>query len=369
MLEHASRPRGEGPEPAPTAGREAVEPAPVTAESAPAATAAPVGAPSPSRYCRRCHYELAGLPVSAGAATVTSDGPTEMPGGAGATTEPQPSRDSAVPAETEALARAACPECGAAFDPADPRSTLARPPRRGVWTMRLGVPLLAVLLAAVASREGWLPSPVSRWDLRLWEWRRSSNGPMERYGLLEIRRGTRRALQWCWGTRVWSTRMINADGSELWGISVDRAGRWRLRSREDVSRTSLLGTFTAMKQEMFGVRFLGFERDQTRAPLAIDGTTTDVMEALVNEFGVTVEPVLVRGDQEYVWYYDAGARGLRTARVQEAGEAGFSLPRGGRGMGFADPPDMVPRDQRPPGAPRAMHGPPAPDPEPEQGPG
>src|SRR5437868_5161225 len=85
-------------------------------------TAQPPAAPptsdaAPPAFCRRCGYALLGLA-----------------------------------AETRA-----CPECGRAFDPADPRTTARRPPRPALWRWaRRGLLLVLLLATAAGGGYAWL---------------------------------------------------------------------------------------------------------------------------------------------------------------------------------------------------------------------
>src|SRR4051812_43733652 len=90
-----------------------------------AAHPAPAAGAQPRLFCRKCGYALVGLPSRC------------------------------------------CPECGRAFDPANPRTFASRPPRGWVWRwgMRLALLLLAVSLFAGAGL-GWL------W----WGWKSEQKG-------------------------------------------------------------------------------------------------------------------------------------------------------------------------------------------------
>ncbi|MCB9838078.1 MAG: hypothetical protein H6813_01965 [Phycisphaeraceae bacterium] len=202
-----------------------------------------------------------------------------------------------------------CPECGAAFDPADPRSTLPSPRHPKPLLMRWPVLVaLGVLLAIFGAQVNLLPVPVANGGGGLWEWR------YHRYG---YQNGL-----WWWNGSAYGTQTVHRENLEIRitlsaGIasrvvavaesdghpvySIERRGKppvWSLRIDDhnlawpiDVGPV-FIRSVNQTRDFRFGVTVYppeGVTRLTPAGPIIASGTEADIFWAYVRAYGLEVD--------------------------------------------------------------------------------
>lgn len=221
--------------------------------------------------------------------------------------------------ELSGLDAGACPECGRAFDPADPRSTSP------VATRRPSVRRILLLLATAAVVATlWfftiIPNPVRGMDFKLWVWLGQTYG-VETW----FRPSTARSYHWA--GRVYRAEGLEPrTGAMRWELAVDRADRWTLRVSGPGARwRELIGAFNEMKHDVFGVRFENVMHDASTEAFEVTGSKADILSALCAHFGVEVETMVITRDQQYAWFYSPERRRMEARPITL--EQAMALPR------------------------------------------
>lgn len=247
----------------------------------------------PARVCRDCRYDLTGIDWS--------------------------------PAE--------CPECGREFDPNDESTT------RGAGEMgpvrsfinRYGTAMAAVLLLLVAFNTGILPRPADLRDWRLWTWMGDLYGvekvPGNAYrGWQRPFRGAPDGRVYWWGGRPWRVRALDREGALVWEVERINEREWTVDIREPgVRYGTVLGAFSAIKPEMFGVTYDQANASTIDEAVQREGSTAEIFGWLVREANVQIQPLVYRPDQSYVWYFDDSSGQMRWKDLALAIEEGMPI--------------------------------------------
>lgn len=251
----------------------------------------PPDARHPSIACRGCTYDLQGLPAGV------------------------------------------CPECGRAFDPADPATfwdLVSRHRTQRRRRTRIGaIALVAVSLAAMFM-YGIIPRPAPgqsggvQWGFWVWLGRG--------FGAQRVDLSTESLVVHRWGSRV-----SRIDSEDRWSApgprplwSLERLGpdEWRMEVVDPrVDWQSLLLGFNTMRrdEELFGVAIHTWEREEAGAPFSVRGSRVDVLSAMIRVYGMQTHPGLTSPEDGDVWVVSPESGELVEVPVQRALEMGIPV--------------------------------------------
>lgn len=241
----------------------------------------------PGRYCRDCLYDLGGR----------------------AGLEPR------------------CPECGRAFDPDDPSTTLdvpRRPTHRllgvAAWTT------LCCLLVYAGVAYNILPRPLAIDEWRVWLW-------MDRaYGLERSGPGTgTRFLDRHW----WNGRVTRVESWERSNPATPRTLRWRVsrigpdQFEIEVPATGIehgdvrWGLNVVCQDEFLGVYLEPGPIVVNDAAFTVRGSKAEVLSEVVSRYQIRVVPFLESESQTHVWIFNHQTQLLERVGVDKARSLGF----------------------------------------------
>lgn len=223
------------------------------------------------RYCQGCGYELLGL---------------ELP---------------------------SCPECGRAFDPADPSTTSSSPiplvRRRRIRRVTLWFAIVLTIGASMIHTI--IPIPMRGSNLRLWVWLGRTYGVEEMW-----------LSSWHVRARHWAGRIYEVEANDrstgrvAWSLSAPSDERWNLRvDKQGVGWQDIIMAYNMMKDEMFCVRFTGSVRPLSVSGFEATGSKVDILSAIVSHYGVKLLSMVVDDQQSYVWYFDEESRRMKTRGI------------------------------------------------------
>lgn len=216
---------------------------------------------------------------------------------------------------------ATCPECGRAFDPADPSTTLPTPsPPMSGAVHRFGVPLAVALLILTAAIHTVIPRPADLQDWRLWLWFG------QRYGVQAgWTAGWPSKTSW-WGGRRTAIRAYDGAGKPVWEVTWSWPDRWTIQThRPQVRWSDLSAAFNDIKPDMFGVLIEPAASDAALEPFIVQGSKVEVFSSIVQMYGLETRPFLLRLDQPYVWVYDRDRRRMVAISRETAASLGYEI--------------------------------------------
>ena len=256
------------PPPAPDAAANPADPSPV-----------PTGHTS-TRYCAACCYDLRELPA----------GP--------------------------------CPECGRPFDPAQPDTfitTLTQSPLRR-RLRRISYAVLIILALAASLLYNLVPLPVSGHDWQFWRWLGMNFGVSTTWVRQNIVR-----THW-WADNAYKAQgYTNNQSRRLWELDAPAQGEWSLRVLgAGASRHAIFAAFNTMKPDVFCVRLSDHDLEFSQSQgLEARGTRVDILSAIVDYFGIRIEPLAHSREQQYCWYFDDHTRRMAVRKVEREELATF----------------------------------------------
>jgi hypothetical protein len=304
------------------------------------------------RHCLSCRSDLSAVePGADGAGVCPTCGRAFDPADPETTTVHDAAWCRGCGYDVTGLDAGRCPECGQAFDPADLTSVAPERPKPMMQRLvtRASLVRIAVVLALLAGmwttvipRPGLRSNGSVAWSVWLWLG--------EAYGREELtpppykRLATYHAGRTV-GIEAWRPRGNAATGwwdpksggatvtpTEM-AYRIERLDEstWRLEvAVADVDFGDVLRDFnyTRRADEYFGISIMHADpraRRMNDAPFRVQGTDVDVLNALIDAYGLRVEPWLTPDEDGLVWVTnDEG--GLARISVEEARARGFDLP-------------------------------------------
>lgn len=226
---------------------------------------------SADRYCRSCYYCLGDL--------------------------------------TDPSAPSVCPECGRAFDKADPKATRASSKRPRSLLLRWpGFVLVLILAIVVIAKTKTLPVPIAGGGGTLWEWRYSKYGYHDglwwwmgdAYGTRTMVRGDLK-LTITLHAGI-ASRVVAVDANDdHHAFTIERGGDplvWSLRIDDHAlawpegGSPELIRAINRTREHRFGVMIYP-PADTTRltpaGPIVATGTEADIFWAYVRAYGLQVD--------------------------------------------------------------------------------
>jgi len=139
----------------------------------------------------------------------------------------------------------------------------------------------------------------------------------------------------------WAGRMTSAEGRRViraanqspalapaasWSLRRAPGGQYVLNVAEPgIPWDPIVRSFNAMKPAMFGVRFVGADQALNITAFEARGDEPAILSAIVTHYGMELQPILVRPDQEYIWIYDTLYRTMTTMDLTQAHAAGIEV--------------------------------------------
>jgi hypothetical protein len=251
----------------------------------------PPDAGQPSIACRGCTYDLLGLPAGV------------------------------------------CPECGRAFDPADPSTfwdLVARTRAQKQRRARIAAVALVACSFAALFTFGVIPrpaiAPVGGVQWGFWVW--LGRG----FGVQRVDMMAESLVVHRWGNRV-----SRIDAEDRWSAptprprwSLERTGpdEWRMEVVDPtVDWRSLLLGFNTMRRddELFGVVIHAWARDEAGTPFTVHGSRVDVLSAMIRVYGMETHPGLTSPEDGDVWVVSPESGELVEVPVARALEMGIAV--------------------------------------------